>query len=76
MELTQVSFDVCPVLGLTSVEKYLYKVGFLTGIYLCWPGFFIITIAVSSLPKRVKYIQLNTERIRLKLIRGLSEIIK
>ncbi len=49
LELTQMSFDVCPVLGLTTVGKHLYKLVFLVGIYVSWAGSFIIIIALIAL---------------------------
>ncbi len=84
MELTNVSFDgnpfdVCPVVGLTTVRKHLYKLGFLIGIYLSWAAIFAVTITVHRLIKKLSRNKLavgKLEPMKLKLIRGLIEIIK
>ena len=79
IELTQMAFDVCPIVGLTTVRKYMYKLMFLVGIYVSWTGFFIIIMAMVAMLHKYKIIpsfQRNFESFRLKLIRGVIEIIK
>ncbi len=79
LELTQMSFDVCPVVGLTTVGKHLYNVVFLVGIYMSWSGLFAVTIIVQKLLKRhlrTGPVVRNAESFRLMLIRGIVEIIK
>ena len=73
------AFDVCPIVGLTTVGKYLYKLMFLVGIYVSWAGFFIIIMALVALLHKHKFIPSflgNLESFRLRLIRGVIEIIK
>ncbi len=79
LELTQMSFDVCPVVGLTTVGKHLYNLVFLVGIYMSWAGLFIVTIIVQKLLERhlrTGPVVRNIESFRLMLIRGIVEIIK
>ena len=77
MELSQLSFDVCPVLGLTTLGKHLYKLMFLIGIYLSWAGFFVITMTAVVLVNKANMITIIAEKLkstRIKLIRGIVEI--
>ena len=79
IELTQMSFDVCPITGLTTMGKQLYKLVFLIGIYVSWAGFFaIVIIAITFLNKRKKIEAFVTklESLKMKLILGVIEIIK
>ena len=79
IELTQMSFDACPVVGLTSLGRHIYNLAFLFGIYISWAGMFSCTLITLTLLKRkdcgnCMYEKLTT--FRSKLIGGLVEIIK
>ncbi len=79
MELTQFSFDVCPVLGLTTVGMHMYKFTFLIGIYLTWLVLYFPVLMVMkwqakhrvSVPS-IKFVN----NCHHNLIKGLVEIIK
>ncbi len=75
VELSQVSFDICPIVGLTTAGKHLFTLVFLLGIYVSWGVLFIILIAsVAFLHKRS--IVRTLESFKSKFVRGLIEIIK
>ncbi len=79
IELTQMSFDVCPIRGLTKMGVQLYKLAFLLGIYVSWAGLFVLVItAINVLQrgKRSKVFVTKLESSKLKLITGVIEIIK
>ncbi len=79
IELTQMSFDVCPITGLTTMGKQLYKLVFLIGIYVSWAGFFVIIIAAITVlnnRKMIKGFVTKLESLKMKLITGVIEIIK
>ncbi len=84
-ELSQVSLDLCPVIGLTTRGKHLYKFVFLMGIFASWSILFILCVAILNLKERCKNRYKNgspncpIENIKLfknKLISGIIEIIK
>ncbi len=79
VDLTKVSFDACPILGLTTFGKLIYSLSFLFGIYICWMGMLImVVVLVKVFKKRVK-MKTSVSRLRaLKviLIGGIVEIIK
>ncbi len=73
------SFDVCPIKGLTAVGKHIYKLIFLTVIYFSWAIFFVITIIILKLmynKKRTSTLKRWAQSFKIKLIIGLVEIIK
>ena len=79
IEPTQMSFDVCPIRGMTIVGKHLYKLVFLLGIYVSWAGFFLINKAALNVFRKqnqIRPIVRHLESCKLKLTRGLIEIIK
>ncbi len=79
LELTQMTFDVCPIVGLTTVGKYLYNLFFLLGIYVSWAGVFIVTIITVAIMHKVGCIESRAKKFdsfKLKLVGGLIEIIK
>ncbi len=79
IELTKMSFDVCPVAGLTTLGKHLYSVGFLVAIYVSWAVAFIIIYTLTILLQRkarFHSIVKNLKSFRMKLVKGIVEIIK
>ncbi len=78
IELTQMSYDVCPVVGLTTTGKHLYNLAFLFMIYLSWAGFFILTlISLKLMTRKGKTWMLEKlNSLQMRLIGGLVEIIK
>ncbi len=71
-ELTTLSKDTCSLQGMTTSDKIMFKFCFLVGVYLFWNLIFF-SVCLS------KYFHLNDdkyEKIRIKLISGLIEIIK
>ncbi len=75
LELTQMSFDACPITGLTTLGKNLYNIGFLLGIYISWAGVFVVVIMVAKIVRKMKMAR-KLESFELKLIQGMIEIIK
>ncbi len=79
IDLSQLSFDVCPIKDLTTLGKHIYNFVFLMGIYLSW-----ILLFASSFWSNVTKGKLDGERrsqnritkLQIKLIQGLIEIIK
>ncbi len=79
IELTQLSFDVCPIVGLTTMGKLIFKLMFLFGIYFSWICLFILILVLLRLIKRKKNMSTHFEKLRsfhLQLVTGLVEIIK
>ena len=76
LELTQISFDACPMKGLTTMGKHIFKLVFLLGIYLSWLGLFLLTATISQLIKRKEIISNFMHSLKIKLIKGMIEIIK
>ena len=79
IEFTQTSFDVCPITGLTTYGKYVYKLMFLLGIYVSWLGLFLMTKYVITVLRKQKEIKTSVKKLesfKLKLVIGLIEIIK
>ncbi len=79
LELTQVSFDVCPIVGLTTLGKHLYSLGFLFGIYICWLVLFLcvsFVIALGSGKKNMSALGPKLHSFKMKLVNGIVEIIK
>ncbi len=79
IELTQMSFDVCPIKGLTTVGKLIYNLVFLFGIYVCWAELFAATMIIVTVLQNVgKLLSVakGVESFKFRLITGLIEIIK
>ncbi len=78
IELTQINFDACPIVGLTTLGKHLYKLVFLIGIYLCWAAVFIVTsiIIFMTRGKQTDNLFRKSKSFQLKLVRGIVEIVK
>ena len=79
LELTQMTFDVCPMVGLTTVGKYLYNLFFLLGIYVSWAGVFTVTLIIVTFMYKVKQMESSARKVdsfKLRLVGGLIEIIK
>ena len=79
IELTKMSFDTCPVVGLTTLGKLLYELGYLCGIYISWTG---IYISFSIMQKmfhnkfKMQAIVKKLEANKTTLTRGFIEIAK
>ncbi len=79
LELTQMSFDVCPIVGLTRLGKHLYSLGFLFAIYICWSFLFVcvsIFTFISNRKNKMEGITTRLHSFKMKLIGGIVEIIK
>ncbi len=80
LQLTNISqFDICPIVGLTTVGRHLYNLFFLLGIYASWVGVFAVTIIIVTIMHKVGSIKSVVDTFnlfRLRLVRGLIEIIK
>ncbi len=57
LELTQMTFDVCPIVGLTTIGKHLYNLFFLLGIYVSWAGVFTVAIIIVTIVHKVGRLQ-------------------
>ena len=73
------SFDVCPIVGLTTLGKHLYSIGFLFGIYICWSVMFVCVSVVIMICNRIgknwPWVG-KIKSFKMKLVRGIVEIIK
>ncbi len=75
-ELSQLSFRVCPIEGLTTLGKHLYKLLFLLGIYLIWLGITFFNFVLLRVVRQHGRVYKLCQKIQLKLVEGLLEIIK
>ncbi len=73
IELSSISVDVCPIAGLTTFGKNAYKLVFLVTVYVSWLLVYAMTFLIEQCFAKHRPIFWN---FRLKLIRGLVEIIK
>ncbi len=79
IDLSQLSFDVCPIKGLTTLGKHIYNLAFLVGIYQSWVMLFVLSILSNGVKGKINGKQISQSRIgklQIKLIQGLIEIIK
>ncbi len=79
IELTQISFDICPITGLSMLGKHLYSFCSLFGIYISWSVIFIVVstcITLSQRKRKAFGIVKGLESFRMKLVGGIVEIIK
>ena len=53
LELTKMSFDVCPIVGLTTLGTLLYSLIFLCGIYVSWAIMYVSVSFVLRLRNRL-----------------------
>ncbi len=79
IDIMNVQFDVCPIVGLTTLGKQLYQMMFLLGIYISWVGMFLFVLIIIEVLQKKEYnvyhlIMLKS--FKSLLIRGLVEIIK
>ncbi len=76
-ELSEISFNFCPVSGLTTRGKHIYKLIFLVGIFLSWLAIYLFVVMVKKCCKSEKHKTLiYAEQFRIKLVKGVAEIIK
>ncbi len=80
LELTQLSFGVCPVKGLTILGKQLYRFLFLITVYISWAVIYSTTLFLFKLLQHNAKARalLNTKLypIQSKLMIGMIEILK
>ncbi len=75
-ELSYISNDTCALKGLTSMNKMIFKLSFLFGIFAFWN---IIFLALSLVKQFIIQTGVKTDKLakfQIKLIYGLVEIIK
>ena len=77
IELSSVSYNICPIVTLQASGKILFHGLFLLGIYFSWILAHILAIFTFQITQKV-YRQSTkwSDIIRTKLIRGIVEIIK
>ncbi len=78
-ELTQFSFDACPIVGLTTLGKQVYRFIFLFGIYISWAFIFLFVLTISKLLQSRNAPENLTKHLQLwelQLVKGYVEIIK
>ncbi len=73
INFSKLSFHICPLAGLTKVGQYVYSLSFLVAVYLSWFIVFASTVIVQQCFKKEKY---NISAFKLKLVRGIVEIMK
>ncbi len=79
LELTKMSFDVCPIIGLTTFGKLLYSLSFLIGIYISWTGILISILVIHKMFKKhtkMKDVCKRLMSFKASLVGGIIEIIK
>ncbi len=81
LNVEYISFDACPIPGLTMLGRQAYRFGFLVGIYIGWLIIFAFTYVILYVVQRKETNALNRHMgkmvsFQLHLIRGLIEIIK
>ncbi len=79
MELTQFSFKVCPIVGLSNLGKHVYKPAFLLGIYINWTVLYLLVSLSQRCLSKTRGLGHGykiTTALKHKLIQGIVEIIK
>ncbi len=80
VELAEVSFDVCPITGLTTLGQHLYSLINLVEIYIIWAIIFVLVYFISksiqTTTAKLDNIIKRVQSFKLKLIGGMVEIIK
>ena len=71
IDISQVSYDMCPAFAFDMMKKSLFKMSFFASIYLMWSFLYFIMKLFGSF-----YHQDKSDLIRQTLILGLVEIIK
>ncbi len=79
IEISRISSNFCPIIGLTTVGKLIYECLFTFGIYLSWLLVFLAVLGLLSFSKNIgktlKYRQ-QLETIWLTLVKGIIKIMK
>ncbi len=73
-ELSFFSNDTCTLKGMTATNKMIFRLLFLFGMFLSWNFFFLCLSVIKQFV--VQRAVQNLEKLRIKLICGLVEIIK
>ncbi len=76
LELAQLSFNVCPKVGLTNLGKTLFKLIFLIGIYVSWLALFIFSVIVLKVTIGKGQMKSIAHSFNKRLIIGIIEIVK
>ncbi len=79
IQISELSFDACPLTGLTMIGKNAFKFLFLLGIYVSWLFIFAYgNTTIHFLRNRINLIRTNNtpKSFRLKMVQGLIEIMK
>ena len=78
IELSLVSYDLCPYEELTTTDKFITKLIFLIGIYVNWLVAFALLTIISKISQQIfkNKTQDSLTSIQIRLIKGLVEIIK
>ncbi len=74
-ELKQLSYNICPILGLTTLGKQIYQVLFLSCIFISWGVMFGLCHITLRMVKHRTMLEI-IEHLELKLVKGMVEIIK
>ena len=79
IELSNLSLDICPLLGVTTLWKNVFRFGFLYGIYLSWLLIYLSGKLLIGWVRRNKimvYSSKNITSFESKMLQGIVEIIK
>ncbi len=81
VKISDISKHICPIKGLTTVERHLFNLAFTLGIYSSWLLIFICTILLSNLVDQMTALckckfTVSLKPIRQNLVKGLVRIIK
>ncbi len=77
LELTKMTFNVCPIVGLTTLGRHVYNLAFLVGIFVSWAVLFTVTFIITSVVRKGgKSRSVGFDLFKLRLVGGVIEIIK
>ncbi len=79
LELTKMTFNVCPIVGLTTLGRHIYNLAFLVGIFVSWAALFTVTFIITSVVRKVgksRSMAKGFDLCKLRMVGGVIEIIK
>ncbi len=74
-ELSEISFNFCPIPGLTIRGKHLYKMIFLLAIFVSWAVLFTVVMIIRKCHFSLNR-QMYIKQFYIKLVKGIAEIMK
>ncbi len=75
-ELSYISRNTCVLIDLTTAKKMIFRLLFLTGIFLAWGTVYLCVYLGKCILVSMNWNTIKLETFQLKLISGLVEIVK